>query len=95
MLAAVESGELEVAVAALTVTAEREKHVHFTHPILSSGLGMARDSAASSWLTTQGNKQQRFDTIRDALSALANKEVQAVVSDKPISEYLVGRTSRT
>ncbi len=37
----VESRRFDVAVAALTVTAERERHMDFTHPFLSSGLGIA------------------------------------------------------
>jgi ABC-type amino acid transport substrate-binding protein len=36
-----EDGELDVAVAALTVTAERETTVDFTHPFYTSGLGIA------------------------------------------------------
>jgi ABC-type amino acid transport substrate-binding protein len=37
----VESGELDAAVAALSVTAEREGLVDFTHPFYSGGLGIA------------------------------------------------------
>ena len=36
-----EAGDLDVAVGALTVTAAREERVDFTHPLLSSGLGIA------------------------------------------------------
>lgn len=41
MIDATASGEVDLAAAALTITAEREARVEFTHPILSSGLGMA------------------------------------------------------
>ena len=41
MLDAVERGEVDAAVAALTITAEREKRMDFTHPFLSTGLGIA------------------------------------------------------
>ena len=41
MLAAVSSGEAGVAVAAITVTSEREKTVDFTQPFYASGLGVA------------------------------------------------------
>ncbi len=41
LLAAVESGEANVGVGALTVTAERERRFDFTHPYHSTGLGIA------------------------------------------------------
>ncbi len=41
MLAALQEGRADVAVAALTVTAEREEAVDFGHPFLSTGLGIA------------------------------------------------------
>jgi ABC-type amino acid transport substrate-binding protein len=41
LLAAVEKGEVDVAVGALTITAEREKALDFCHPIYSTGLSIA------------------------------------------------------
>ena len=41
MLGAVERGEIDAAVAALTITAERENRMDFTHPFLATGLGIA------------------------------------------------------
>ena len=41
MLAGVAAGRYEVAVAALTVTAEREQSVDFTHPFYTTGLAIA------------------------------------------------------
>jgi ABC-type amino acid transport substrate-binding protein len=41
MLEAVADGRADVAVAALTITAERERRVDFSHPYLTSGLGIA------------------------------------------------------
>lgn len=41
MLQSVRDGQMDAAVAAITVTAEREKLVDFTHPIYSTGLGIA------------------------------------------------------
>ena len=41
MLDAVERGEVDAAVAALTITSEREQRMDFTHPFLSTGLGIA------------------------------------------------------
>ena len=41
LLDAVERGEVDVAVGALTVTAERERTLDFTTPIYSTGLGIA------------------------------------------------------
>ena len=51
MLAAVERREVDAAVAGLTITGEREKRMDFTHPFLSSGLGIAvRIDTGSGWL---------------------------------------------
>jgi polar amino acid transport system substrate-binding protein len=41
MLEAVAQGEVTAAAAALTITAQREQRVDFTHPFFSSGLGIA------------------------------------------------------
>ena len=41
MLQATARGEVDAAAAALTVTAEREQRVDFTHPFFTSGLGIA------------------------------------------------------
>ncbi|MEM6911364.1 MAG: transporter substrate-binding domain-containing protein [Verrucomicrobiota bacterium] len=41
MLAGVESGELDVAVGALTISAQREQAMDFSHPFFSTGLGIA------------------------------------------------------
>ena len=51
MLAAVKNGEVDAAVGALTITSEREHWADFSHPFLSSGLGIAvRRDGASGWL---------------------------------------------
>lgn len=53
MLASLEKGSVDAAVAALTVTAEREAKFDFSHPFLSSGLGIAvpASSAGDGWGT--------------------------------------------
>ncbi len=53
LLEATEQGELDAAVAAVTVTAEREKLMDFSHPYYSSGLGIAvRKAYRHHWLTS-------------------------------------------
>ena len=50
MLKAVANHELDAGVGAITVTAEREKLVDFTHPFYSSGLGVAiRKTSGRAW----------------------------------------------
>ena len=51
MLSGLESGELDAAVAAISVTAERHQRVDFCHPHFTTGLGIAvsRKSQASNW----------------------------------------------
>lgn len=50
MLAAVERGEVDVAVAALTITSEREAKIDFSHPFHTSGLGIAiQQRAGTGW----------------------------------------------
>ncbi len=45
MLDAVAAGQIDVAVAAITVNAERERRMDFTHPFYHSGLGIAVGAA--------------------------------------------------
>lgn len=57
MLEAVERREVEAAVAGLTITREREQRMDFSHPFLSSGLGIAvRAKSHGGWLAVS----QRF-----------------------------------
>jgi len=50
LLTGLQDGSLDVAVAALTVTADREKVIDFTHPFHSSGLGIAvGQNSAAGW----------------------------------------------
>jgi len=52
LLSAVEAGELDAAVAAITVTAAREERVDFTHPFHTTGLGVAvsQQAPGGHWL---------------------------------------------
>ncbi len=53
LVSGVEGGSLDVAVAALTTTSEREARVDFTHPFHISGLGIAVAAPpGSSWLSS-------------------------------------------
>ena len=47
LLDAVESGQVDVGIGALTVTAEREQRMDFSHPITSSGIGVATQQQQS------------------------------------------------
>ena len=51
LLDAVSNGKVDVAIGAITATAEREQHMDFAHPITSSGLGVAvRGGQTAGWL---------------------------------------------
>lgn len=50
LLAAVTDGSVDAAVAALTVTAERDKIMDFSHPFHTSGLGIAVKEKGNHWL---------------------------------------------
>lgn len=59
MLAGLESGELDAAVAAISVTAERHQRIDFCHPHFTTGLGVAvaRNGQVSNWsLVRQASK---------------------------------------
>lgn len=60
MITAVETGEVEIAAAALTVNFEREKRVDFSHPYFSSGLGIA--------VSKDARKDGFIDLVRSILS---------------------------
>lgn len=51
LLQAVSTGQVDVAIGAITATAERERNMDFAHPVTSAGLGIAvRNSHTSGWL---------------------------------------------
>ncbi len=51
LLTAVTNAEVDVGLGAITATAERESHMDFAHPIISSGLGVAvRNTQRSGWM---------------------------------------------
>ncbi len=53
MLEDLEDGSAELAAAALTITSDREARIDFTHPFLSSGLGIAvHQNPGGGWLAT-------------------------------------------
>jgi ABC-type amino acid transport substrate-binding protein len=53
MLAAVEAGDVDLAAAALTITSDRESRLDFSHPFISSGLGIAvHQRPGGGWLAT-------------------------------------------
>ncbi len=50
LISGVKDGTLDAAVAALTMTPEREREIDFTHPFFTSGLGIAtKQKAESGW----------------------------------------------
>ncbi|MEQ3637438.1 transporter substrate-binding domain-containing protein [Alcanivorax sp.] len=55
MLAAVEQGRADVAIGAISVTAERERRLDFTQPMFRAGLGIATRNEASGWVSTLRN----------------------------------------
>ena len=55
LLGGLRTNSIDVAVAALTVTAEREKNIDFTHPCHTSGLGIAVSTKSKAgWLADGG-----------------------------------------
>lgn len=72
MLAGVASGKFDAAVAALTVTAEREKTIDFTHPFYGSGLGILVKGTPQRgwWPVVKKFMSIRFAAIVGALAGL-------------------------
>jgi ABC-type amino acid transport substrate-binding protein len=72
MLTAVERKEVDAAVAALTITSEREQHIDFTHSFLSTGLGIAVPlNSGGGWLAvTQAFFSARFLQVVTGLLGL-------------------------
>lgn len=52
MLEGLRTGELDVGVAALSVTAERERSIEFTHPFMQAGLAIAAEGSPAGWGAT-------------------------------------------
>jgi ABC-type amino acid transport substrate-binding protein len=72
LLQGVEQGTLDVAVAALTITAAREKGVDFTHPFHTAGLGIAVAAGAKRpwWSVVRQVFSRRFLEIIAVLTVL-------------------------
>ncbi len=73
MVDGVAAGRLDAGVAALTITAERERRVDFTHPFFTSGLGIAvRDTGGGiNWLgVLRGFLSPAFLTVLIALAGV-------------------------
>lgn len=70
MLDGVENGGLDVAVGALTMTAERERSIDFTHPFHTSGLAVAARPGGSAWTALAGFFSGEFLLAVAGLGAL-------------------------
>jgi len=72
LLTGLEDGSLDVSVAALTVTAPRERRVDFTHPFYSSGLGIAVPAGGTAgWLhALRGLVRPRFLAVVGSLAGI-------------------------
>ena len=71
LLPAVEAGELDAAVAAITITADREERVDFTHPFHTTGLGVAVSQQAPGghwWRVVQRLASAQFLYVVAALA---------------------------
>lgn len=95
MLEGLQDGSLDAAVAALTVTPQREALVDFSHPFHTSGLAIAvpadttGDSSSSrDYLDEHFISATDFPDIRQALDAVAAGKLAAAVYDAPVLRYL-------
>lgn len=66
LLLGVEEGRFDVGIGALTVTAERERRIDFSHPFHSSGLGIAAREGGSVWVAVLSGLLSR-DFLRAAI----------------------------
>ena len=70
LIKGLEDGTLDAAVASLTVTAEREERVDFTHPFYTSGLGIAVPGETTSGWANVVKRVASYDLLK-VLVALA------------------------
>lgn len=72
LLARVESGDIDVAIGALTMTAEREARFDFTHPFFQTGLSIAVPPAPEQglWASLRALLSWQFVSVIAALGAL-------------------------
>ncbi|MEO0425054.1 MAG: transporter substrate-binding domain-containing protein [Pseudomonadota bacterium] len=79
MLDAVQAGEVDAAASAITITAERESAVDFTHPFYSSGLGIAVPRKSSGSLFSALGRFGSLAFLEAALALLALLTVVGVI----------------
>lgn len=72
LLPSLEEGQLDVVVGALTMTAEREERLDFTHPFYRTGLaiGVQRDGDKSGWMALRGLLSWQFLSLIAGLAVL-------------------------
>ena len=70
MLEAVSNGQVDAAVAAISITAEREKKMDFTYPFISTGLGIATSAEDGGSFAKLAERIFSLDFLK-ALAALA------------------------
>jgi polar amino acid transport system substrate-binding protein len=71
VLPSLEAGDVDVAVGALTMTAERETHIDFTHPIYQTGLAIGVPQVEdSSWAVLKRLVSWQFASVVLGLAAL-------------------------
>lgn len=72
LLAAVEQGDIDIAVGALTMTADREQRFDFSHPFYQTGLsiGIPSQTETSLWSTFRALLSWQFVSVIGALAAV-------------------------
>ena len=94
LIPALNSGNIDVAIAGMSITEDRKKAVDFSEAYYVSGLTVLvnKDNNSVKSITDKaakvpGAKVKAFNTNTEAFLELKNKGVDAVVIDKPVAAY--------
>ena len=90
IIPAVLSGSVDVGASGFSVTEERKKRVLFTEPFYKSGLTVLAAKAKD----IKDAKVQTFNNAGDAILELANGGCEAVINDKPVTDYILTQQPR-
>ena len=103
IIPAVLSGSVDVGASGFSVTEERKKRVLFTEPFYKSGLTVlvakGNEDKIQGFKDLDGKdikdaKVQTFNNAGDAILELANGGCEAVINDKPVTDYILTQQPR-
>ena len=89
LIPAVNSDKVDLVIAGLSITEERQRLVLFSRPYYKSGLAFAVRKEITDIKTFEDLKDKTFETMEEAFMVLEKKKADAVICDLPVLQYFL------